>query len=175
MRGDSVRHKKGLIIGLAAALAAALVCAVLWSCGVLGGREMTVGKRVALKDITEFYYTEAASTNPPSYQRYRFYLSDGKYLFYHEKREGDHFPLREADVTVSGTVELSEEQWAEFLACVDGGSVQKRTESTDSGSSGPWLYLYWKGDRSRYQEFSFASTAQQAAFLALCHILSTAA
>ena len=72
---------------------------------------MEVGKRIAKESVTDFYYTYASSTNPPDYQRYRFYTENGQYFFYHEKREGDHWPLTENDVTVSGTRELTDAEW----------------------------------------------------------------
>ena len=39
--------------------------------------EKTVGRDIKIDDITEFYYTYSSSTNPPDYQRYRFYVEDG--------------------------------------------------------------------------------------------------
>ena len=127
-----------------------------------------VGKNISIGDVKEFYYTYSTSTFPPDYQRYRFYVDDGKYFFYHEKREGDHWPLRETDKTVFGTVELSEAEWATFFDYLKGGVVKKRTESTECGSSGPWLYLYWKGDHSKYQEFSFESFDKKTSFEKFC-------
>lgn len=127
-----------------------------------------VGKNISIGDVTEFYYTYSTSTFPPDYQRYRFYVEDGKYFFYHEKREGEHWPLRETDKTVFGTVELSEAEWSTFFDYLKGGVVKKRTESTECGSSGPWLYLYWKGDRSKYQEFSFESFDKKISFEEFC-------
>ena len=130
--------------------------------------DLVVGTDIVIEDITQFYYTYATSTYPPKYQRYRFYIKDGKYFFYHEKREGNHFPLGEADITVSGSIELSGEQWAAFFGHLKGGAVEKRKERTESGGSGPWLFLYWKGDRSKYQEFSFVSKGTQISFEELC-------
>ena len=75
---------------------------VVYATGIVS---RVVGATVKQKDVTEFYYTLSSSTNPPRFQRYRFYTAEGKYYFYHEKREGDHWPLREEDVTVSGTKE----------------------------------------------------------------------
>lgn len=130
--------------------------------------ELTVGTDIAPGDITEFYYTYSASTDPPVYRRYRFYAEDGKTCFSHEVREGDHWPLREEDISVSGTKELTPEEWGEFLDCVKGGAVKKRAEDPADGSSGPWLYLYWTGDRGEYQEFSFPAYGDRLAFEALC-------
>ena len=134
----------------------------------LFGNKKIVGKNIAISDITEFYYTYATSTNPPDYQRYHFYIKNGEYFFYHEKREGKHWPLRENDKTVFGTVKLSEAEWTIFFDYLKGGKVKNREESLDCGDSGPWLYLYWKGDKSKCQEFSFESFEKKAAFEDFC-------
>ena len=140
-------------------------------CGIFKS-ELIVGKDIKQSDITEFYYTYSTSTNPPQFQRYRFYTEDGKYFFYHEKREGDHWPLTEADATVTGTVQLNEEEWAAFFDLIQGGTVIKRQVSTDSGGSGPWLYLYWKKDRGEYQEFSFETWDKAGEFEEMCEKLA---
>ena len=142
----------------------------IWSM-LFGSRPRVVGKDVALADVTEFYYTYASSTFPPEYQRYRFFVEDGGFFFEHETREGERFPLTEEDATVSGRVELTEAEWARFLACVEGGTVQSREESLDSGDPGPWFYLYWNGDRGKLQQFRFASLDARGAFEALCEAL----
>ena len=129
---------------------------------------MTVGADIAQEDITDFYFTYDSSTNPPFFQRYRFYEDNGAHWFYHEKREGRHWPLREKDITVSGSVKLTDEQWAAFFDLVKGGKVEKRKEHTESGGRGPWLFLYWKGDRGKYQEFAFSSWGVQKAFEVYC-------
>ena len=150
-------------------MAVLLCAAVLFGFGGCGSRRTkTVGTDVKQSDVTDFYYTVSSSTNPPSYQRYRFYAENGAHFFFHETREGDHWPLTEADATASGTVELSEDQWNAFFACVSGGTVRNREEHTESGGSGPWLYLYWNGDRSKTQEYAFASLEKRAAFEELC-------
>ena len=133
-----------------------------------GSGPKVVGTDVTMEDITEFYYTYATSTYPPDYQRYHFYVKDGSYLFYHEKREGRHWPLTEKDVTVSGTKNLSPEEWEIFFSCVNGGKVEKRKEHLESGGSGPWLYLYWKGDKSKIQEYSFANLGKKTSFEEFC-------
>ena len=114
-----------------------------------------VGKDIKINDINEFYYTYASSTYPPKYQRYLFYRKDSKYYFYHEKREGDVFPLTEEYITISNTIELDNEEWNNFFDYINNGKVIKRKENTDSGYSGPWLYLYWENDKGVIQEFSF--------------------
>ena len=141
---------------------------ILLLSGCTGFSEKTVGKDIAIEDISEFYYTYATSTYPPDYQRYLFYVDNGTSMFYHEKREGDHWPLSEDDITISGSIELSEEEWSYFFSLLKDGKVKKRSESADSGRSGPWLYLYWNGDRSKYQEFSFASWDAEVSFEEFC-------
>lgn len=148
-----------------------LLALPILGCGQLKNGAYTVGADVKPEDVTEFYYTVATSTFPPHYQRYRFYKEDGAYKFFHETREGDHFPLTEADATVSETVVLTETQWNAFLACIDGGSVAAREEQTDAGDSGPWLYLYWTGDRGSIQAFSFASYDAKLQFESLAESL----
>ena len=145
-----------------------LVVIVVLLLVLMGNRERAVGKHIAPEEITEFFYTEASSTYPASYQRYRLYTEEGEHCFYHETREGHRWPLTEADITRSGSVQLTEAEWAAFLDCLEGGSVRKRGESAESGASAPALYLYWRGDRSKYQQFSFASADKLRTFEALC-------
>jgi len=137
--------------------------------GLLAGcGKKDVGKDIGLDKVNEFYYTVSSSTNPPEYQRYRFYVEDGKYYFYHEKREGDTWPLTEKHITVNGTKELSDEEWKEFFSLIENGTVEKREEDTSTGGKGPFLYLYWDGDKSEIQEFTFASSADETAFEEFC-------
>lgn len=129
---------------------------------------LIVGTDIALDDITEFYDTYASSTFPPEYQRYRFYVEAGRYMFYHEQREGDHFPLTEEDITVSGSKELTKEEKETFFGFLKDGTVTERQESLDAGDSGPWRYLYWDGDEDRYQEFSFETWDKAGSFEDFC-------
>ncbi len=131
-------------------------------------KEFVVGKDVAKEDVLQFYFTYDSSTYPPEFQRYRFYTEGDKLLFYHEKREGDHWPLSESDATVTGTKELSETEWDEMFSLLCGGTVRAREEHLESGGRGPWLFLYWKGDRGKIQEFTFASYEKQREFEAFC-------
>ncbi len=133
--------------------------------------EKIVGTDIAYEDISDFYYTYDASFYPPEYQRYRFYVEDGKKLFYHETREGDSWPQTEEDISVFGTVALTEEEWAAFCNCLEGGTVRKREENLEAGDAGPWFYLYWDGDQGEYQEFSFASREDQFDFESFCTML----
>jgi len=148
---------------------AVLIAFLLAGCGT--GRFLpakTVGKQVKEADITEFYFTRSGSAYPPDFQRYRLYAENGSHYFYHEKREGDHWPLSEADITDAGTKQLSEEEWNAFYSLLEGGAVRDRSENADSGSDGPWLYLYWKGDHAKTQEYSFASYGKEMEFEELC-------
>ncbi len=148
---------------------AILAALLLAGCGTgLLSSSKTVGKQVKEADITEFYFTRSGSTNPPTFQRYRLYAENSARYFYHEKREGDHWPLVESDITVSGTKELSDEEWNMFYSLLEGGTVRDRSENLDSGGDGPWLYLYWKGDRSKTQEYSFASYGKEKEFEDAC-------
>ena len=154
------------------------LCLILAGCGAGGGslfsKEMTVGKDIAADDITDFYYTKENINYGAFYQRYRFYVEDGKHLFFHETRQrpDDYGPCTEEDTTLTGTVELTEDQWDSFFELVSGGTVTARKESTESGGSGPWLYLYWKNDKSKYQQYSFASYGAQQEFEEFCLALT---
>ena len=148
------------------------VCLALGCVGCGGTvKGKIVGKKVTKDKFKDFYYTYATTVNPPEFQRYRFYMENGKAFFYHEKREGNNVFLTEEDITVSGTKELSNEEWETFWNLIDGGSVSKRKENTDSGSSGPWLYLYWDGDKDVCQEFSFKEYGTVYEFEAFCEEL----
>ena len=140
----------------------------------LSGKTMIIGTDIAFEDITDFYYTEENINFNACYQRYRFYVEDGKHLFFHETRErkNDYGPCTEEDTVQIGTIELSDDQWSEFTALVNGGAVTAREDSTDSGGRGPWLYLYWKDDKSKYQQFSFESYETEAKFEEYCLTLA---
>ena len=139
-------------------------------CGITGKNYFTVGKDITSGDITDFYYTYENINYNAKYQRYRFYLEDGKYMFFHETREriDDYGPATEADTTLSGNVELTDGQWEEFFDILKGGKVCAREDTAESGDSGPWLYLYWKNDRSNYQQYSFESYEKQLSFEKYC-------
>ncbi len=133
---------------------------------------LLVGTDVAKADITDFYYTVDASTYPPHYQRYRFYVEDGKKWFFHESRQGGSWPQTEEDTVASGTLEISDVIWDAFFACVEGGTVKAREEHLEDGNSGPWTFLYWTGDEGNIQEYSFASYGRRQEFEALCEKLA---
>ncbi len=178
--GGKMRKRGSVLLGVACAVIAVVLIAVSSARAlgsdkvkrvlnfVSGHGEFTVDTDIKLDDITDFYYTLSSSAYPPTYQRYRFYVQDGKHVFYHEKREGKQWPLTEACITVSGTLDLSEAEWAEFYQCLRGGKVKPRAECIESGNSGPWLFLYWKGDKSKYQQFSFADSTAEKSFAQLC-------
>ncbi|MCR5590524.1 MAG: hypothetical protein K6F73_03260 [Lachnospiraceae bacterium] len=136
----------------------------------MAGKEMIVGTDIATDDITDFYYTEENINYDAFFQRYRFYVEDGKHIFFHETRErkDDYGPCTEEDTTLIGTIELDDEQWAQFCGLVSGGIVKAREESADSGGSGPWLFLYWTGDESKYQQFKFDSYGTEKKFVEFC-------
>lgn len=134
------------------------------------GTERTVGKDILSEDITDFYYTVENINYDAFYQRYRFYTENGEHIFFHETRErkDDYGPCTEEDTTLTGTIALTEEEWARFYDLVVGGIVKDREDSAEAGGTGPWLYLYWKGDKSKYQQFSFASYGKEKEFEEFC-------
>ncbi|MBR0464259.1 MAG: hypothetical protein IJJ23_07730 [Clostridia bacterium] len=127
-----------------------------------------VGIDVPFEDIEDFYYTYDASTAPPRFQRYRFYVEDGKRYFYHETREGGGWPQTEEDVTCSGTAELTDDQWAAFCDLLSGGVASERDETIVDGDAGPWLFIYWRGGEEDGREFSFEEPGTMLAFEAFC-------
>ncbi len=139
-----------------------------------GSADKTVGIDLPLADITDFYYTLDASTAPPHYQRYRFYAEDGKHYFYHETREGGGWPQTEADITCSGTAELTEAQWTEFCGLLQHGIARKREESLVDGDAGPWLFVYWCGGEEEGREFHFDPAGRVMAFEEFCAGLKNA-
>ena len=133
--------------------------------------DKTIGIDVSFEDISDFYYTYDASTAPPHYQRYRFYAEDGRHYFYHETREGSDWPQTEADITRSGTAELTDSQWTAFCDLLNGGIASRREEHLDSGDAGPWLYIYWRGGETDGREFSFEQPGSVLAFEEFCTAL----
>ena len=159
-----------------------IIIAVFLSLGCIGCAKISedswinmgakvVGKTITEDKFREFYYTYSTTVNPPEFQRYRFFKEDGKAFFYHEKREGNNTFLTEEDITVSGTKELSNEEWTTFWDLIDGGSVVNRKENVNSGNSGPWLFLYWDGDKDKCQEFAFKEYEDVDEFEAFCERL----
>ncbi len=128
----------------------------------------TVGIDVPFEDITDFYYTYDASTASPYYQRYRFYVEDGKRYFCHETRQGGAWPQTEADITCFGTSELTDAQWTEFCRLLGGGVARQREETLDDGDAGPWMFVYWRGGEAEGREFFFEPADRVLAFEAFC-------
>ena len=167
-KNSEKREGKSYMKILAVAVAVLVVAAVV---AVLAAkdRQRTVGTDIPAAEITEFYCTTATSTNPAYWRQYRFYMEGEQWWFFHETRQGSHWPLTGADtVTVCGARKLSQQEYEQFAESISGGSVTKRTENADSGSRGPWLYLYWKGDKGKYQQFAFADYTAQQNFEQLC-------
>ena len=133
-------------------------------------KEMVVGTDIVIEDITDFYYTKENINYDAYYVRYRFYVEDGKYMFFHETRErkGEYGPCTEEDTTMKGAFELSAPLWSKFTDLVRGGTVKKREETADAGGSGPWTFLYWKDDQSKYQQFSFDTYETEKKFEEFC-------
>lgn len=150
----------------------AALLALLLGTSPIAEAGLVVGTDMSAADITDFYYTVDASTYPPHYQRYRFWAEDGKKWFFHESRQGDSWPQTEENTVLSGTLELTDEEWSRFIDCVAGGTVKAREERFEDGDSGPFMYLYWTGDEGKNQQFSFASYEKRLEFEALCEKLA---
>ena len=131
-----------------------------------------VGTDLPFEDITDFYYTYDSSAVMPDYQRYRFYTEDGRRFFAHETRQGQNWPQTEEDITRSGTVALTDAQWAEFCDLIGGGTASRRKESLVDGDAGPWMYIYWQGGEAAGREYAFAQAGSLLAFEAFCEALA---
>ena len=131
-------------------------------------KRFIVGKNISIEDINEFYYTYSTSTNPAEYQRYHFYKQDNNYYFFHDYRTGSAFPLSEKYRVRSDRINIDEDKWKQLYSLLEDGIVTSRKENIESGSSGPWLYLYWKSDKNKYQEFSFKSYEKLKEFEEFC-------
>lgn len=131
-------------------------------------------RKIPIDEITDFYYTYDNINFNAFYQRYRFYMEDGKHMFFHETREvkNDYGPATEENRTAYGNFELSTEEWQKAFELLKDGTVSKRVESTESGDSGPWMFIYWKNDKGKYQEYSFASYGDRLAFEEYCASLA---
>ena len=165
------RTTPGWMVGALGVAVAVMAAILLAGCG---SGKMVVGQRIAQEDITEFYWTYANINFDARYQRYRFFLENGVPHFFHDTRErpNGYGWLTEEDTAAMGSRELTPEEWGQFFVLVAGGTVEKRTDSAESGDSGPWYYLYWKGDRDVYQVFTFASGESEAAFEEFGRILA---
>lgn len=147
--------------------------ALLGGCGK-GTKETITNRNIPPDDVTEFYYTVENLNYNAFYQRYHFYKENGKYLFHHETRErhDQYGPTTEADITNSGTFELTADEWKDFLAHLKDGTVCARKDSAESGSSGPWMFIYWKNDKGKDQVFEFPTYDARAQFADYCASLA---
>ena len=129
------------------------------------------GTKVRLGDVNDFYYTYDWVGYNAEYHRYRFYVEDGQYkfLYDHRKIEDDYGWASEENRTAYGIVELTDDEWAEFLGTIRTGELKKPKESTTTGDSGPWLYIYYqKGNKTERMEFYFTDNESGEAFSDLC-------
>lgn len=149
--------------------------ALLAGCGK-GTKETITNRNIPSDDVMEFYYTVENINYNAFYQRYRFYREDGKYLFHHETRErpGQYGPTTEADITNSGTIELTAEEWKDILTHLKDGTVSARKDSGKSGDSGPWTFIYWKNDKGKDQVFEFPTDDARVRFEEYCASLAQA-
>ena len=129
--------------------------------------EAVVGDDIAPEEIDEFYYTVDAPLAESFSQRYRYVVEDGARRLYHESRQGDAWPLTEEDAVASGTVALTDEDWAAFCDCLRGGTVKRPSDEVIDGDEGPWMFVSWAGDGGEAWEFAFASSEKRAGFEAL--------
>ena len=139
-----------------------------------GNNETINGTKITMNDIYDFYYTFSNINYNAFYQRYRFYKEDGRYMFLHDTREvkNDYGPAEEKDRIAFGTFELTESEWAEFFNLIKDGTVKKRSEHTESGDSGPWLYIYTDKGSKDGEEYYFADYGAQQTFVEYCEKLA---
>lgn len=142
--------------------------AVLLTSALFANQPKQIGKHIAPHSILSFTYTYSSSVNPPNYIRYQFSMEDGAPVFRYEYRKGNHWPLTEEDISDASSVFLTHAQWQEMLSCLENGKVTQRKTQTESGDAGPWTYITWRGDKGKYQQFSFPDTGKRADFERLC-------
>ena len=135
--------------------------------------ELVVGEDITDKDINEFYYTIENINYDAYYLRYKFYTEDDKHLLFFEERQrpDDYGPTTEEDTIAKTEFELSDKEWSKFYKTISGGEVCARDEDPGEGDRGPWTYLYWSGDKDKYQEYSFKSQNDRQDFEKLCEKL----
>ena len=141
MKGRSAVKKMDVLFIL---LIAAFLVVFLVACT----SPLVVGDDIKFDQISDFYYTIDASTNPPFFLRYCVYTVDGVHTFYHEERSGDHWPLTDNDATVIEKREMTEEEWDSFCKCIaDGTDIQQTVLKVDQilirvqSSLGDIMYL----------------------------------
>lgn len=133
-------------------------------------KDTVTKSKIPVCDISEFYYTCENINYNASFLRYKFSVNDEKYVFEYEIREkkGDYGPTDENDIIKKGTYELSNDEKNEFILFLKDGEVSLRKASIKTGETGPWMYLYWKNDKGKYQVFNFPSYAMKTEFEKFC-------
>ena len=151
-----------------------LILTSICGCSRSGPSETITDKNIPLEDVTEFCYTYENINYGAFYQRYRFSAENKRYTFSHETRErpDDYGPAMEQDITEAGNFELTPAEWLEAMRLLRNGKVSPRDVSSESGSTGPWTYIYWKNDKSRYQNFEFSGYEEMKAFEDYCYNLA---
>ena len=165
---DKMRSVKGVLIFM-------LCMALLCGCGKTA-KETITNRKISVEDVTEFYYTAENINYDAFCKRYRFYKEDGKYMFRHETRErpGRYGPATEEDITSSGTLELSDDEWKDFLTILKDGTVSALKDTGESGGNGTWTFIYWKKDKGKYRVFEFPDYGARVRFEKYCFLLSQA-
>ncbi|MDO5438617.1 MAG: hypothetical protein Q4F09_01085 [Erysipelotrichaceae bacterium] len=161
-------QKKRAIIALCFLLLA------LCACRNTGASRGSTEEKVTMDGFREFYYTFSNINYNAEYQRYHFYVKDGKRMFFHDHRQvvEDYGPAEEKDRTRFGEFELTDAEWEKFAAFLIKGTARDRKENTDSGDSGPWLYLYRENYDPQGQEFYFDSYGTLKDFERFCEGLA---
>ncbi len=156
-----------------------VLCIILWGCEKKGenkmsGNSVIEGTKVGIDDISDFYYTYENINYNAFYQRYRFFIKDGKYMFFHETRErkNDYGPCEEEDAIRKGEFELNEKQWSDFYDLIKEGKANKRNESVEDGDSGPWMFIYSDKLVKEGYEYHFASYDARCKFEDFCASLA---
>ena len=93
-----------------------------------------------------------------------------QWIFHFEKREADHWPLTEADITEFCDVTLTDAERDEFFSYITNGKITRRSDMP-LDSSGPYLFIYWTGDKDEYQVFDFEDYGKLKDFEAFCRSL----
>lgn len=133
--------------------------------------EKIVGKKIKKEDVKAFFYTLSSSAYPAKCETYVFYTQKDEYKFECNKKEGKHFPLLDGDVVFSTEKTVSDVVWNTLFECLQGGKVTKRKAHLETGVLLS-LYLYWEGDRDKWQEFSFETLGKKLEFERLCQMLA---
>ena len=81
-------------------------------------------------------------------------------------------PSLENEIVRFGEFELTDAEWEKFAAFLIKGTARDRKENTDSGDSGPWLYLYRENYDPQGQEFYFDSYGTLKEFERFCEGLA---